>query len=99
MPSLTNTKQFVIFFLLVTVFLVAISIVTSLIWREATTTYDVSGVAAQLEVIIHQSAEAIAEQEFAVQYWIDEVEQELMDAAAANDYYTYYAHEVIHPAP
>ncbi len=74
-----NTKQFTIFFLLVVVFLVAIMIVTSLAWREQTTTYDTTSIRTSLENIINFSATTIEAQETAMENWVNEVDQELLD--------------------
>lgn len=82
-----STKQFTILFLLVTVFLVAISIVAALAVREATTTYDTTAVHDGLHVIIEQAAEKIAEQEAAMQFWADEAGYEVRQAADTNRYF------------
>lgn len=74
---MVSTKQFTIFFLLVVVFLVAIMIVTSLAWREAGKTYDTRGIRTSLLSIVDFSADKIAEQESAMQAWVDEVDLEL----------------------
>jgi hypothetical protein len=74
-----NTKQFTIFFLLVVVFLVAIMIVTSLAWRESTTTYDTTGIRATLARIVSLSATKIQAQEDAMNHWVTEVDRELRD--------------------
>lgn len=74
-----NTKQFTIFFLLVVVFLVAIMIVTSLAWRESTTTYDTTSIRTSLANIINFSATTIEAQETAMENWVAEVDQELLD--------------------
>ena len=77
---MVNTKQFTIFFLLVVVFLVAIMIVTSLAWREAGKTYDTTSIRATLLRIVSLSATKITQQELAMQNWVNEVNQELLDA-------------------
>ena len=74
-----NTKQFTIFFLLVVIFLVAIMIVTSLAWREAGKTYDTTSIKNSLLQLVQISADKIAQQEAAMQNWINEVNQELLD--------------------
>lgn len=75
---MVSTKQFTIFFLLVVVFLVAIMIVTSLAWREASTTYDTTSIRATLLRIVDLSATKIAAQEDAMNGWITEVDGELL---------------------
>jgi hypothetical protein len=74
---MVSTKQFTIFFLLVVVFLVAIMIVTSLAWREASTTYDTTSIHTSLLSIVDLSAVKIGEQEVAMQAWVAEVDLEL----------------------
>lgn len=74
-----NTKQLTIFFLLVLVFLVAIMIVTSLAYREASTTYDTTSIRATLLRIVGISATKIAQQEKAVQIWVNHADKELKD--------------------
>ena len=74
-----STKQFTIFFLLVVVFLVAIMTVTSLAWRESSTTYDTTSIKAKLLSIVDFSATRIAEQESAMNAWVADVDQELFD--------------------
>ncbi|HEX7185572.1 MAG TPA: hypothetical protein VF756_27355 [Thermoanaerobaculia bacterium] len=76
---MVSTKQFTIFFLLVVVFLVAIMIVTSLAWREASKTYDTTEIQASLLSIVDFSAYKISEQESAMQAWVDEVNLEMHD--------------------
>src|SRR5262245_2959127 len=76
---MVNTKQFTIFFLLVVVFLVAIMIVTSLAWRESTKVYDPTSIRATLLRLVSLSATKITNQEIAMQHWVDEVNQELLD--------------------
>jgi hypothetical protein len=66
-------KQFTIFFLLVVVFVVAISIVASLAWREQTTTYDVTAIGASLTRIIEYAGFKIGEQEAAMTGWVTNV--------------------------
>ena len=80
-----NTKQFTIFFLLVVVFLVAIMIVTSLAWRESTTTYDTTGIRATLSRIVSLSAIKIRNQEDAMNHWVAEVNRELRDVEGQVD--------------
>ena len=80
-----NTKQFTIFFLLVVVFLVAIMIVTSLAWRESTTTYDTTGIRATLARIVSLSATKIQAQEDAMNHWVTEVDRELRDVEGQID--------------
>ena len=63
-------KQFTIFFLLVVVFVVAISIVVSLAWREQTTTYDTTIIGASLTRIIDFVGFKIGEQETAMTGWV-----------------------------
>lgn len=75
-----NTKQFTIFFLLVVVFLVAIMIVTSLAWRESTTTYDTRGIRSTLAKLVSISATTIQAQEIAMNHWVADVDRELRDA-------------------
>jgi hypothetical protein len=74
---MVSTKQFTIFFLLVVVFLVAIMIVTSLAWREASHTYDTTSIRTSMLSIVDFSAYKIGEQESAMQAWVDEADLEL----------------------
>lgn len=76
---MVNTKQFTIFFLLVVVFLVAIMIVTSLAWREASGTYNTSSIQTSLLGIVDFSASKISEQEAAMNNWVTDVDHELTD--------------------
>jgi len=66
-------KQFTIFFLLVVIFVVAISIVASLAWREQTTTYDTTVIGASLTRIIDYVGFKIHEQERAMSGWVSVV--------------------------
>ena len=74
---MVSTKQFTIFFLLVVVFLVAIMIVTSLAWRESSTTYDTTSIRTSLLSIVDFSASKISEQETAMNAWVSDVDLEL----------------------
>jgi len=82
-----NTKQFTIFFLLVVVFLVAIMIVTSLAWREASGTYDTTSIRATLLRLVDISATKIAAQEEAMNVWVQEVDRELLDAEGQINFF------------
>ena len=93
-----STKQFTIFFLLVVVFLAAISIVTSLAWREATTVYDSTSITDTILRIINVSAEKIQLQEDTMQMWVDEVDQELLLAETEIGFFMDAANTVIHDA-
>lgn len=84
MAAASGNKQFVVFFLLVTVFLTAISIATALIMKETTTEFDVSTVQLEMESIVNQSANKIKEQEAAVNDLILSVETALQEVQAAN---------------
>ncbi len=84
---MVSTKQFTIFFLLVVVFLVAIMIVTSLAWRESTTTYDTTSIKASLLSIVKISSNTIARQEVAMRHWIYEVDRELLAVKGQVDYF------------
>lgn len=84
---MVNTKQFTIFFLLVVVFLVAIMIVTSLAWREAGKTYDTTSIRNSLLQLVQISADKIAQQEAAMQNWINEVNQELLDVQSQISFF------------
>jgi hypothetical protein len=99
---MVSTKQFTIFFLLVVVFLVAIMIVTSLAWREASGTYDTTSIRASLLSIVDFSAYKISEQETAMQNWVSEVDQELHDVQGQLDFFQARVDTTIHgvgPAP
>ncbi|HET9209105.1 MAG TPA: hypothetical protein VFR03_01840 [Thermoanaerobaculia bacterium] len=84
---MVNTKQFTIFFLLVVIFLVAIMIVTSLATRESTTTYDTTSIRATLLRIVQLSADKITAQETAMNNWVSEVNQELLDVESQVQFY------------
>lgn len=75
-----GTKQFTIFFLLVVVFLVAIMTVTSLAWRESSTTYDTTSIRESLLSIVDFSGHKITEQESAMYAWATEADIELHQA-------------------
>jgi hypothetical protein len=94
-----NTKQFTIFFLLVVVFLVAIMIVTSLAWRESTTTYDTTSIRNSLASIINFSATTIEAQETAMENWVNEVDQELIDVQDQLTLLQTQVETQIHPIP
>ena len=94
-----NTKQFTIFFLLVVVFLVAIMIVTSLAWRESTTTYDTTSIRATLLRIVNISAVKIQAQEDAMNHWVHEVDQELLDAENQINFFMNTTNTTIYPVP
>lgn len=91
-----STKQFTIFFLLVVVFLAAISIVTSLAWREATTTYDTTSIHNTIVRIIEIAAEKIQGQEDAMQMWVDEVDAELLLAESEIMFFMDQSNTLIH---
>ena len=74
---MVSTKQFTIFFLLVVVFLVAIMIVTSLVWREQGTLYNTVRIEERLKAIVDFSATLIGKQEVAMNAWISDVDREL----------------------
>ncbi len=97
-----STKQFTIFFLLVVIFLAAISITTSLAWREATGLYDTTSIRATIIRIIDVAAAKIQLQEDTMQMWVDEVDAELLLAEAEIDFFMATSNTVIHdatPAP
>ena len=94
-----NTKQFTIFFLLVVVFLVAIMIVTSLAWRESSTTYDTTSIRATLLRIVNISAVKIQAQEDAMNHWVHEVDQELLDAENQINFFMNTTNTTIYPVP
>lgn len=96
---MVNTKQFTIFFLLVVVFLVAIMIVTSLAWRESSTTYDTTSIRASLASIINFSATTIEAQETAMENWVNEVDQELLDVQDQLALFETQVETQIHPIP
>jgi len=84
---MVSTKQFTIFFLLVVVFLVAIMIVTSLAWRESSTTYDTTSIRASLLSIVKISSSTIARQENAMRHWVYEVDRELLAVKGQVDFF------------
>src|SRR5262249_7436149 len=94
-----NTKQFTIFFLLVVVFLVAIMIVTSLAWREAGKTYDTTSIRATLLQLVAISATKITNQEIAMQNWVNEVNQELLDVQNQIGFFQGQVDSQIAPPP
>jgi len=96
---MVSTKQFTIFFLLVVVFLVAIMIVTSLAWRESSTTYNTVSIKAHLLSIVRLSATLIAKQENAMQCWITEVDRELAAVRSQVDYFQTQVDTEIYPVP
>jgi hypothetical protein len=94
---MVNTKQFTIFFLLVVVFLVAIMIVTSLAWRESTTTYDTTSIRATLARIVRLSSTKIQAQENAMNHWVTEVDRELRDVEGQIGAFQAQVDTEIHP--
>ncbi len=96
---MVSTKQFTIFFLLVIVFLVAIMIVTSLAWRESTTTYNTASIKTSLLGIVKVSAATIAKQETAMRYWVSEVDKELVQVSDQHKFFQDHIASEIHPVP
>ena len=96
---MVSTKQFTIFFLLVVVFLVAIMIVTSLAWREQSTTYNTVSIKAHLLSIVRISATLIGKQEHAMQCWITEVDRELAAVRSQIDFFQADVDTEIYPVP
>lgn len=93
---MVSTKQFTIFFLLVVVFLVAIMIVTSLAWRESSTTYDTTSIRSTLLRIVNLSAVKIAAQEHAMDTWVKEVDRELAEAEGQIGFFQSHINSTIH---
>lgn len=93
---MVSTKQFTIFFLLVVVFLVAIMIVTSLAWREASTTYDTSAIKGSLLRIVDVSSTKIRAQEIAMNGWVTEVNHEMLGVEHEIDGFQEYVHAKIY---
>ena len=94
-----STKQFTIFFLLVVVFLVAIMIVTSLVWREQGTLYNTVRIEERLKAIVDFSATLIGKQEVAVNAWIDDVNLELGQVQTETGTLQVYVDNSIHGLP
>ena len=94
-----STKQFTIFFLLVVVFLVAIMIVTSLVWREQGTRYNTVRIEERLKAIVDFSATLIGKQEVAVRFWIDDVDRELGQVQTETGTLQVYVDHSIHGLP
>jgi len=96
---MVSTKQFTIFFLLVVVFLVAIMIVTSLVWREQGTLYNTVRIEERLKAIVDFSATLIGRQEVAVNAWIDDVNLELGQVQTETGTLQVYVDNSIHGLP
>ncbi|MFY9819962.1 MAG: hypothetical protein WAM82_01170 [Thermoanaerobaculia bacterium] len=96
---MVSTKQFTIFFLLVVVFLVAIMIVTSLVWREQGTLYSTVRIEERLKAIVDLSATIIGRQEVAVRAWIDDVDLELGQVQTETGTLQTYVDTSIHGLP
>jgi uncharacterized membrane protein len=94
-----STKQFTIFFLLVVVFLVAIMIVTSLVWREQGTLYNTVRIEERLKAIVDFSATLIGKQEVAVNSWINDVDLELGQVQTETTTLQGYVDHSIHGLP
>lgn len=94
-----STKQFTIFFLLVVVFLVAIMIVTSLVWREQGTLYNTVRIEERLKAIVDFSATLIGKQEVAVNAWISDVDRELGQVQTETGTLQVYVDNSIHGLP
>lgn len=93
---MVSTKQFTIFFLLVVVFLAAISIVTSLAWREAETVYDTVSLHNTMVRIVEVSADKIQGQEDAMQMWVDEATLEVQLAILEIEFFMNQSDALIH---
>jgi uncharacterized membrane protein len=96
---MVSTKQFTIFFLLVVVFLVAIMIVTSLVWREQGTLYNTVRIEERLKAIVDFSATIIGKQEVAVNAWINDVDHELGQVQTESGTLQVYVDTSIHGLP
>jgi hypothetical protein len=96
---MVSTKQFTIFFLLVVVFLVAIMIVTSLVWREQGTLYSTVRIEERLKAIVDFSATVIGKQEVAMRAWIDDVDHELWQVQTETGSLQGYVDTSIHGLP
>ncbi|HEV7509241.1 MAG TPA: hypothetical protein VGS07_30475 [Thermoanaerobaculia bacterium] len=96
---MVSTKQFTIFFLLVVVFLVAIMIVTSLVWREQGTLYNTVRIEERLKAIVDFSATIIGKQEVAVNAWINDVDHELGQVQTETGTLQGYVDTSIHGLP
>ena len=94
-----STKQFTIFFLLVVVFLVAIMIVTSLVWREQGTLYNTVRIEERLKAIVDFSATIIGKQEVAMNAWINDVDLELGQVQTETTTLQTYVDNSIHGLP
>ncbi len=94
-----STKQFTIFFLLVVVFLVAIMIVTSLVWREQGTLYNTVRIEERLKAIVDFSATLIGKQEVAMNAWISDVDRELGQVQTETGTLQVYVDNSIHGLP
>lgn len=94
-----STKQFTIFFLLVVVFLVAIMIVTSLVWREQGTLYNTVRIEERLKAIVDFSATIIGKQEVAMNAWINDVDLELGQVQTETGTLQTYVDTSIHGLP
>lgn len=94
-----STKQFTIFFLLVVVFLVAIMIVTSLVWREQGTLYNTVRIEERLKAIVDFSATLIVKQEVAMNAWISDVDRELGQVQTETGTLQVYVDNSIHGFP
>ena len=71
------TKQFVFFFILLVISLVAVATVTQIAVWESTHTWDVSVMIGSLFDIVQVSISTLCEQDQAMQFWIDEATLEL----------------------
>jgi uncharacterized membrane protein len=96
---MVSTKQFTIFFLLVVVFLVAIMIVTSLVWREQGTLYNTVRIEERLKAIVDFSATLIGKQEVAMNAWISDVDRELGQVQTETGTLQVYVDSSIHGLP
>jgi len=96
---MVSTKQFTIFFLLVVVFLVAIMIVTSLVWREQGTLYNTVRIEERLKAIVDFSATLIGKQEVAMNAWISDVDRELGQVQTETGTLQGYVDTSIHGFP
>jgi len=96
---MVSTKQFTIFFLLVVVFLVAIMIVTSLVWREQGTLYNTVRIEERLKAIVDFSATLIGKQEVAMNAWISDVDRGLGQVQTETGTLQGYVDTSIHGFP
>ncbi len=93
------TKQFVFFFILVVVAIVAVAIVTQIAIWESTHTWDLTALIENLYDVVDLVVVKLTEQDVAMQEWVDEATQEVADIETEILFWNDYVAATINPCP